>query len=199
MAKRTLKYLGEDVAFAGRWASVFKRRFLDATGREQVFEVVHSNRGKQFVVTLPVTQDGRVIMIRQQRVNLVNDDAVGDERYCVRTFELPAGFVGLDVVNDSQIIHAAVCELQEETGYSPVGNPVILARHVPCEVGRNDGEVTLVFMRVESDGGQNLEDSEVIEVYPVSVNEVFQFLDGKPYVDSLLYMALAIAKHRGLI
>lgn len=197
--KRTLTFVRDEVAHKDRFVSVVHRHFVDAAGAEQIYEVVQCNKGKQFVVILPVTEDGHIVLLRQQRVNLVDDSACGDDRYCVRTFELPAGFVGKNKVSDAEVVAAATHELKEETGYCVVGSPVILARHVPCEVGRNDGEVSLVFARVKRESGQALEDSEVIDVHLVPVSEIFDYLDGKPYVDSHVYAALAIARNSQLI
>lgn len=199
---KELEVVGERVAYTGGRISVVEREFIDRKGRRQVYEVVRSNRGKYMVNILAVTPDSEVVLITQQRICLVCDD-VSDitKRHRIRTIELPGGVVG---TNDA--IEVARQELREETGYRvlPGSEVSVLARHVPCDVGRYEMETILLFARVEKVGEPKPEASEALKMVTVPLATFSEFLYrmmqvAQYPVDARVWMAYGLAEHRGLI
>lgn len=204
---KELEVVGERVAYTGSRISIIEREFIDRKGARQVYEVVRSNRGKYVVNILAVTPDSEVVLISQQRICLVRDN-VSDitERHLIRTIELPGGVVGAYDGGYSlrgKAIEVARQELREETGYEvrKDSKVSVLASNVPCNVGRYEMETILLFALVEKAGEPKPEESEALEVFTVSFSALPTVLchESFSYVDTRVWAAYGIAKHRGLI
>jgi ADP-ribose pyrophosphatase len=153
------------------------------------WEYVERKRITGIVVIVPITGDGRLVLIEQYR------PPVGR-----RVVELPAGLAG-DVAGEEHeaLEEAARRELLEETGYS--GTTLTRHFHGPPSAGITSEEVTFFLARnVErvSDGGGD--GSEDITVHCVPVADVPAWLDEQVRhgraVDIKVYAGLWLAMAR---
>ena len=136
------------------------------------------------VVIVPVTDDGKLILVEQPRMAVHN-----------RVVELPAGMVG-DVQPDETLAAAAARELIEETGFA--AREIVLLAEGPTAVGMSDEIISFYeargLTRVGPGGG---DDSEDITVHEVPLPEVRRFLAAKTAegrcVDPKIYAGLFLA------
>ena len=156
-------------------------RMLDKAG----WEYITPNCFHGVVLIIPVTDDGKLVLIEQYRPPV---DAV--------VVELPAGLVGDEPdAKEETFIEAADRELIEETGYkasslevittgapSPGSNSVIL--HFIKATG---------LTKVSAGGGVS---SEEIEIFEVPMDQIKQFLDQRiakgHIVDLKVYTGLCL-------
>ncbi len=117
-----------------------------------------------FVAVLPVTDDGRVVLVRQWRQPL------GDF-----TLELPSG--GVDAEEEPR--KAAERELLEETGYRAEGLEPLVSFHT--STGRSTEVCHLFRCRAVRDpGGPRHEATEFIEIVEASTGEILgRIADGR--------------------
>ncbi len=115
----------------------------DRPGRSHPFEIVRFGQG---VAILPVTDDGRVVIIRQLR------PAVG-----VPILEIPAG----KLEEGEEILEAARRELYEETGIE--GAELRLMHSIYTTPGFCDEVIHLVIARGGTVGPPHLEEDEWID------------------------------------
>ena len=136
------------------------------------------------VVIVPVTDDGKLVLVEQPRTAVHN-----------RVVELPAGMVG-DVEAGETLAAAASRELIEETGFA--AREMVLLAEGPTAVGMTD-EIISFFQargltRVGPGGG---DDSEDITVHEIPLAEVRRFLAAKAAegrcVDPKIYAGLFLA------
>jgi len=151
--------------------------------RQGHWEYADRIQARAAVMIIPVTDDGRLVLIEQHRVPLA-----------ARVLELPAGLVG-DIAGeeDEALITAAHRELLEETGYEAKRMELLMSG--PPSAGMCS-EIITFFMasgltRVGPGGGDHLED---IVVHEVPLTEVSDWLlsrasDGM-LVDPKIYAGL---------
>jgi ADP-ribose pyrophosphatase len=136
------------------------------------------------VVIVPITDDGKLILVEQPRKAVHN-----------RVVELPAGMVG-DVDASETLAAAASRELIEETGFA--AREIVLLAEGPTAVGISDEIISFFhargLTRVGPGGG---DDSEDITVHEVPLAEVRRFLAAKiaegRCVDPKIYAGLFLA------
>ncbi|HNX26407.1 MAG TPA: NUDIX hydrolase [Phycisphaerae bacterium] len=159
-------------------------RMVKAKGWEYVEPVGFSD----VVLIIPVTDDGRMVLIEQYRVP-------ADKQ----VFEIPAGLVGdKEHIKDENIIEAARRELIEETGYD-AKNITIAIKAAP-NAGSNTLEVHMLLatgLKKVGNGGGNPEEGENIKVYEVPLAHVRTWLNDKiahgHVVDLKVYAGLFFA------
>ena len=95
-----VKRVGRDLAYEGTVIKVYKDHMKFANGNTAEWDFIHHDGA---AAVLPVTEDGKILMVRQYRNAL--------DRY---TLEIPAG--KLDSPDEAKI-DCAYRELEEETGY----------------------------------------------------------------------------------
>ena len=159
----------------------YRGRYLSLLERDR-WEFASRSNASGVVVIVAVTEAGEIVLVEQYR------KPVGA---CV--VELPAGLVGDLADPDETVIVAAHRELLEETGYAAARMEVLMA--CPSSAGMSDEIITFVLAtgleRIGPGGG---DDSEDIEVLPVPLADVDEWLDaqraaGKP-MDPKIYAAL---------
>ena len=161
-------------------------------GREQVrpWTVVHR---KGAVVIVPITTDGKVLLVRQERVPI---------RRAI--WELPAGQIDERHEHSESILRfTAIRELREETGFelSSDGNLTPLGHFFPS-AGFTDEHSHLFLARpvVESAIGPQYDENEVItECRAFSMREWREMISSGEICDANTLAAFARLVTRGLI
>ena len=98
MTTNPWKKLQSETIFKNAWLSLQKDSVITPDGKEGEYTLLVA---KPFVIVVPVTADGRLLMIKQYRYPISR-----------QITEFPAG--GVD---DADLLENAKRELQEETGY----------------------------------------------------------------------------------
>lgn len=123
------------------------------TGEERVFAHVAS---PEWVNVVPVTADGRVLLVRQWRHGL--------RRF---TLEIPGGLV--DPGEDPG--QASAREVREETGHAG-GKPVRLGRVAPNPAFMNNVCYTYLIEECRPVGALQLDPGEDLEVVPTPLTDI---------------------------
>ncbi|MCD4826001.1 MAG: NUDIX hydrolase [Phycisphaerae bacterium] len=151
------------------------------------WEYLEPKNFSDVVMIVPVTDDGKLVIIEQYRVPVA-----------AQTFEIPAGLVGDDDDKQGESVYAAAHrELLEETGYQADSMEVIL-EGAPS-AGSNSLILTFLMAtglkKVTAGGGDEHED---IIVHEVPLDEVPAWLDEKRthgnVVDLKIYTGLFLAQ-----
>ncbi|MCB0394617.1 MAG: NUDIX hydrolase [Bdellovibrionales bacterium] len=132
-----------------------------------------------WVNILPITTDGKVILIKQYRQGSME---------C--TWEIPGGAVHPDEGNES--LDAARRELEEETGFS--SNEVLrLGSMSPNPALQRNQLHTYVALNCKKIGEQNLDPFEEIEVHLFDKAEVLKMIKRGEITHSLIVASLFLA------
>lgn len=141
-------------------------RMVKADGWEYVEPVGFSD----VVLIVPVTDDGKMVLIEQYRVPAGR-----------QVFEIPAGLVGDKAhLLDEDIIEAARRELIEETGYD--AQHITISTKAAPNAGSNTLEVHMLLatgLKKVGKGGGNPEEGEDIKVYEIPLGDVHGWLEEK--------------------
>ncbi len=139
---------------------------------------------KGAAAVLPVTDDGKIVMVRQYR-NALNRE----------TLEIPAG--GLNGANEPTK-DAAARELEEETGYKSDNLTYLLS--VVTTVAFCDEKIDIYLAKDLIPSKQNLDEDEFVEVEIYELDELCDMIFAGKIVDSktvsalLAYKALTMKK-----
>ncbi|EGC32340.1 hypothetical protein DICPUDRAFT_81813 [Dictyostelium purpureum] len=159
-----------DVALKLKWIQLDNITYIDSKGRERLWESASrtTKKGDTDGVDIIATvkkPDGKkyVVLILQYRPPVNN-----------LVLEFPAGLVD----GDEDVEKAAIRELKEETGY--VANKVLLTSpSLPLECGMSDANAKICVVDLEEtiSQGQELEDSEDIEVYYLALDNLYNEIE----------------------
>ena len=166
-----------EVLVSNRWHEYRRDQGRTDFGSDYEYFYVYKRFGSVCVV--PITDDGKIVFVRQYRY-LSNEDSL----------ELPGG--GCEVSRDPQ--QAAALELAEESGYAAkewqrVGDVLVASGH--C----TDRMVIFIATGCQPRSGQQLEETEAgmsVELYTPA--QAYQLIDDGKISDSLTVAALAIAR-----
>ena len=162
------KILSSEYLFNDRWFKVRKDRCETPGGK--IVDPYYVYDFATWVGAVPVTEEGKIIMIRQYR------HALGE--VCI---EIPGGCVD---DTDTSLEMAIARELEEETGYTfssiePLGkispNPSTNTNYLHMFLARG-GKKT---------GEQHLDENEEIEVLEMTIEEVKQLLRDNQILQSM--------------
>ncbi len=142
-----VKRLRRELAYEGTILKVYKD-YVDANGVHAVWDYIHHDGA---AAVLPVTDEGKILMVRQYRNAL--------DRF---TLEIPAGKV--DSADEPRRI-CAFRELEEETGFR-VDKPEDLEFliRIDTTVAFLDEEIDIFVARNLKKSAQHLDEDEVINV-----------------------------------
>lgn len=129
---------------------------------------------------VPVTEDGRILMVRQYRNALDR-----------MTLEIPAG--GKNGA-DEPSIDAAARELEEETGYRSSRLEFLISIHTT--VAFCNEKIDIYVARDLVPAHQHLDEDEVIDVVPMTVEELMNMIYEKKLMDSKTVSAILAYKDR---
>ena len=152
-----VKRLRRELAYEGTILKVYKD-YVDANGVEAVWDYIHHDGA---AAVLPVTAEGKILMVRQYRNAL--------DRF---TLEIPAGKV--DSADEPRRL-CAFRELEEETGYK-VDKPEDLEFliRIDTTVAFLDEEIDIFVARNLKKSAQHLDEDEVINVEEWDVKDLLE-------------------------
>ena len=173
-----VKRLRRELAYEGTILKVYKD-YVDANGVEAVWDYIHHDGA---AAVLPVTAEGKILMVRQYRNAL--------DRF---TLEIPAGKV--DSPDEPRRI-CAFRELEEETGYK-VEKPEDLEFliRIDTTVAFLDEEIDIFVARDLKKSAQHLDEDEVINVEEWDLKDLLELIwkgeirDGKTVAAISAYTA----------
>ncbi len=170
-SKVEIRLLEEEVLCRGRRVTLFSRRYW-VEGKVVIRDVVHFGES---VAIVPVKDNGRIVLIRQFRAPI--------GKWII---EVPAGRVEED--EDWRI--AAIRELEEETGYRPSKVEKLASTYV--SPGYSDEVIHITAAYGLEYVGQNLEPSEVINVFETSIDEALKMVLESDTADAKTVIALML-------
>lgn len=135
---------------------------------------------KGAAAVVPVTDDGKILMVRQYRNALDRD-----------TLEIPAGGLNSE---DEPTKQAAARELEEETGFSSENlEPLITIR---TTVAFCNEKIDIYVARNLRKSHQNLDEDEFINVEAYTLDELCDMIDEGKIEDSKTISAIMSYKNR---
>lgn len=158
------------ICFRRCWMKFLESKIVYESNRFQVEEATFQNETgdvltrnhvltKSAVVVLPITKEGKIVMVKQYRT------AVGNQE----TLELPAGCVE----KNEDYKMTGMRELQEETGYIANDLTFLLAIH-PSNGYTNETVYLYAVEGLEQQTKQNLDPGEEIKVVTLNKQELLQ-------------------------
>lgn len=177
MQNNSWKTLGSNYVYENPWCAFRVDRVELPDGSVIEYGVQESGG---FAAVLPVTDDGRIVLVRQWRQPL--------GRF---TLELPCGAV--DEEESPQ--ESAERELLEETGYRAEDIESLISFHT--STGRST-EICHLFQcrAVKEDEGQKLEATEFIEVVELDFGDVVDRISGGEITDAATVLGVKMAAGR---
>jgi len=177
---------GTEVLWEGRYLRCLRLHYSDSSGNRRHWEAVERVNCKHVVAIVPVTDDGKMVFIRQYRPP-VNSFVI----------EFPAGLNDTGEGPEAAVLR----ELREETGYV-AGELVFLAKG-PLSSGSSREILTvylargLTFRGIE--GRDEMEDIEVLEVPLERLYETLSRLSGEGNLVDLKILGLVEMARRQML
>lgn len=166
-----LKRLSRELMYKGAIIDLYKDKVQDPDGNVQDYDFI-GHKGAAAV--LPVTDDGKLVMVRQYRNAL--------DRF---TIELPAG--GLNGKDEPGIVCAAR-ELEEETGYKSDDLEFLLA--VNTTIAFCNEKIEIYIARNLQKSQQHLDEGEFVEVEEYTVEELVEKIYNMEITDAKTVSAI---------
>jgi ADP-ribose pyrophosphatase len=167
------KRIKKELAYQGSIIDVYKDYIKLPDGKVVQWDLVDH---KGAAAVLPVTEDGKIVMVKQYRNAL---DRV--------TLEIPAGGI-----NPGETpFESAVRELTEETGYR--SEQVTHLKDIVSAIGFCNETIYIYLAENLIPASQNLDEDEFLDVYEYPLEEVLdlvltnQIIDGKTTAAILAY------------
>lgn len=152
MSMGNFKRLKRELAYKGTVMEVYKD-YIEVNGHETVWDFFHHNGG---AAVIPVTKDGKIIMVRQYR------NAIDRE-----TLEIPAGAFNSKEELGEECVRR---ELEEETGYQAGKIEWLITTRSMVAFSNEKVEVYVATDLKPSK--QNLDEEESIELEIYTVEEL---------------------------
>lgn len=163
------KQISRKLAYKGRRVQVEELEYLNG---EQIIYREHVKAGDASVI-LPITGDGKVIMIQEPRT------PIGKV-----ILALPAGMIE----EGEEAEKAAIRELEEETGY--LASDIEFLREYHPSVGYSDEKIKIYLATNLKKTKQHLDDEEDINVIEVPLEELIEMLDKNEIITASSTIAL---------
>ncbi len=174
-----IKRIDRQLKYSGTMLKMYADTISVPNGNVVTWDFIGHNGA---AAVLPVTADGRIVMVRQFRNALDRE-----------TLEIPAG--GLTSPEESTY-HAAVRELEEETGYKSENVELLVS--VATAVAFCDENIDIYIARDLVASKQNLDEDEYIDVEIYSVEELTSMIYSGKIRDSKTVAAIMTYKDRYL-
>ena len=173
------KRLSRDLIYEGSIIDYYKDTIQVPNGNVVKWDFI-GHKGAAAIV--PVTEDGKILMVRQYRNAL--------DRY---TLEIPAG--GLNPGEDTKT--AATRELEEETGYKAGKFEFLLS--IRTTVAFCNELIDIYLAEDLEEGEQHLDEDEYLEIVEYPLSELLDMIEKGVIQDSKTVSAiLAYSRKRGL-
>jgi ADP-ribose pyrophosphatase len=169
------RILKSEIVFSGKVFNTKVNQIEYTSGNRSVREVAEHPGG---AVVVPVTDDGKIIMVTQHRfpVNKV-------------LLELPAGKLG----KNENPLHCAIRELEEETGYK--SDNVKEIGSIYTTPGYSTEKLWIYLAKDLKQGNHNREEGEFgMEVFEFTLNEVEDKIYKCEIVDGKTICGIYLAK-----
>lgn len=163
--QNNVRRVGRELKYKGAILDVYTDHMEFANGNKAEWDFI-GHKGAAAVV--PVTEDGRIIMVRQYRNAL--------DRY---TLEIPAG--ALDYVGEPGI-RCAARELEEETGYRSDDLEWLIT--IRTTVAFCNEKIEVYAARNLQQSHQHLDEDEYVDVETYTVEELKEKIFGGEIEDS---------------
>ena len=165
------KRLSRDLVFEGSIIDYYKDTVQVPNGKVVKWDFI-GHKGAAAVV--PVTEDGKILMVRQYRNAL--------DRY---TLEIPAG--GLNGADEPTKV-AAARELEEETGYRSEEVEFLVSIYTTVACCNEKIDIYVAKNLIQS--AQNLDEDEFINVEAYTVAELKEMIYNSVIMDSKTICAI---------
>ena len=171
--------LKRDLAYTGTILKIYRDTVV-ANGIEEVYDYIHHDGA---AAVLPVTKDGKILMVRQYRNAL--------DRF---TLEIPAG--KLDAPDEPKI-ECAARELEEETGFRSETLEFLMT--VNTTVAFCDEQIGVYIAKDLIPSKQHLDADESIDVEEWEVKDLLEMIyTGKMTDAKTIAAILAYAQKEGI-
>ena len=171
--------LKRDLAYTGTSLKIYRDTVI-ANGIQEEYDFIHHDGA---AAVLPVTKDGKILMVRQYRNAL--------DRF---TLEIPAGKVDAP---DEPRIECAYRELEEETGFRTEKLEYLMT--INTTVAFCNEKIDLFIARDLIPSKQNLDEDECIEVEEWEVKDLLDLIyTGKMTDGKTVAAILAYAQREGI-
>ena len=165
-----------ELAYQGTVLKIYRDTVI-ANGIEEIFDYIHHNGA---AAVLPVTEDGKIMLVRQYRNAL--------DRF---TIEIPAG--GLNGTDEPGIVCAAR-ELEEETGYKSDNLEHLITVRTTIAFCNEKIEIYVARNLVKSH--QHLDEGEFVEVEEYTIDELVEMVYNSTIQDSKTVSAIMAYYHK---
>jgi len=168
--------INRELKYSGKLFEVYSDTISIPNGNIAHWDFI---KHKGAAAVIPITDDGKVVMVRQYRNALDRE-----------TLEIPAG--GLNP--DEPTIDAAARELEEETGYR--SNDLELLITVATTVAFCNEKIDIYLARNLIQSKQNLDEDEYVEVEEYTVDELTDMIYAGKINDSKTIAAIMAYKDK---
>ena len=168
--------INRELKYSGKLFEVYSDTISIPNGNIAHWDFI---KHKGAAAVIPITDDGKVVMVRQYRNALDRE-----------TLEIPAG--GLNP--DEPTIDAAARELEEETGYR--SNDLELLITVATTVAFCNEKIDIYLARNLIQSKQNLDEDEYVEVEEYTVDELTDMIYAGKINDSKTIAAILAYKNK---
>lgn len=167
--------LGRELVYKGAILDVYQDSIKVPNGNIAKWDFI---KHKGAAAVLPVTDDGKIIMVKQYR-NAIERDSL----------EIPAG--GRNSADEPTII-AAARELEEETGYKS-DNLELLLSTVPA-IAYSSEVIDIYIARNLKPSKQHLDEDEFVDVFEYTLDELCEMIYSCKIQDSKTIAAIMTYK-----
>ena len=175
--KENVKRIKRELVHKGAILDIYKDTMLLPNGKTEEWDFVSHRKGAAAVV--PVTEDGKILMVKQYRNAL--------ERM---TLEIPAGARD-SVTEDTKV--CAARELEEETGYK--SNDLTFLISLKTTVAFCDEFIDVYLAKNLVKGYRHLDDAEAIDVKAYDIDELCDMIYAGKLQDAKTVSALLAYKN----
>lgn len=167
--------LGRELVYKGSILDVYQDSVKVPNGNIAKWDFI---KHKGAAAVLPVTDEGRIVMVKQYR-NAIDRDSL----------EIPAG--GRNGVDEPTIV-AAARELEEETGYKS-DNLELLISTVPA-IAYSSEVIDIYVARNLKPSRQHLDEDEFVDVFEYTLDELCEMIFSRKIQDSKTIAAIMTYK-----
>lgn len=165
------KKLGEELAYRGGIIEVYRDRLLLPDGKKVVYDLIRHSGG---AAVLPITEDGRLVVVRQYR------NSVDKEVY-----EIPAGLLE---PTDKSGETCARRELQEETGY--IAGSMEFIAQVYGAIGVCDEKTDIYLAEKLTPCERHPDPEEFIDVCYLKLEDAVRMIKNREIIDAKTVIAI---------